>query len=191
MSDPQEQLAALRRRDPAAFAALFDEYADRIYRLALGLLGDEQEADAVVQDTFLRLFERLDQFEGRSSLGTWLYRVAYNRCMDQLRRSRPVQTLDGAGDEPLPLPANLTQWGRLPEQQLTDEEIRQALDQAILSLPDHYRIIFILREIEGLSTAQAAEVAGVSVSAAKVRLHRARLQLRERLAAHFAVPAQE
>ena len=189
MADDEKLLAALRDRDPTAFADLFEQYADRIYRLAVGLLGDEQEADAVVQDTFLRLFERLDQFEGRSSLGTWLYRVAYNRSMDQLRRDRPVVSLEAVAEDPLPAPAILAAWERLPEQQLSDEEVQRALEQAIASLPEHYRLIFLLREVEGLSTVETAEVAGISAGAAKVRLHRARLLLRERLAEQFAAPA--
>ena len=93
MLNEREMVAALRRRDPAAFSQLFETYSDKVYRLAVGLLEDETEAEGVVQDTFMRLFEKLDQFEGRSKLSTWLYRVAYNLCQDRLRKRRPVSSL--------------------------------------------------------------------------------------------------
>ena len=125
MLNEQEILAALRRRDPAAFGQLFEAYSDRIYRLAVGLLEDETEAEGVVQDTFMRLFQRLDQFEGRSKLGTWLYRVAYNLCQDRLRKRRPVSPLelDANDDETIPVPTIFVDWSRVPERYLTDEEI--------------------------------------------------------------------
>lgn len=185
-TDDRELVAALRRRDPAAFATAFDRYADKLYRLALGLLGDELEADGVVQETFIRLFGRLDSFEGRSSLGTWLYRVAYNLSMDHLRRRRPELSLDDEEEEMAAGTATVAEWGRLPEEALSNDEVRQALDEAISALPEHYRVVFILREIEGLSTQETAEVTEISTSAAKVRLHRARLFLRERLTEQFA-----
>jgi len=185
-ADDQELVAALRRRDPAAFATAFDRYADKIYRLALGLVGDELEADGVVQETFVRLFQKLDSFEGRSSLGTWLYRVAYNLSLDHLRKRRPELSIDDEGEEMAAVAATVADWGRLPEEALSNEEVREALDEAIAGLPEHYRVVFILREIEGLSTEETAEITEISISAAKVRLHRARLFLRERLTEQFA-----
>ena len=185
-ADEQELVAALRRRDPAAFATAFDRYADKVYRVALGLLGDELEADAVVQEAFVRLFQKLDSFEGRSSLGTWLYRVAYNLSLDHLRKRRPALSIDDEVEEVAVVTENVTEWSRLPEETLSNEEVREALDEAIASLPEHYRVVFILREIEGLSTKETAEVTEISISAVKVRLHRARLFLRERLAEQFA-----
>ena len=125
MLSEQEMLAALRRRDPAAFSQLFETYSDRIYRLAVGLLENEIEAEGVVQDTFMRLFERLDQFEGRSKLGTWIYRVAYNLCQDRLRIQRPAYTLtmDVDDDETLPVPEIFVDWSQVPERYLTEAEI--------------------------------------------------------------------
>lgn len=186
MNDDRSILEALQRRDPEAFALLFEQYSDKIYRLAMGLLEDENEAEAVVQDTFLRLFERLDQFEGRSQLGTWLYRIAYNRSIDTLRRRRPLVRLDlDEDDDSLPVPVVLADWRHLPETVLSDAEVTAALDNAIRNLPEIYRSVFILREIEGLSTQATADIVGISLSSAKVRLHRARLQLRESLAGAF------
>lgn len=187
MPDEQALISALRQRDPSAFARVFDRYADKIYRLAVGMLEDEIEADGVVQDTFLRLFERLDSFEGRSQLGTWLYRVAYNGAVDRLRRRRPTVSLDESSDVVGAAPALLADWSHLPEQVLSTAEVQAALDEAIAALPEAYRVVFILREIEGLSTDETAAVVALTAGAVKVRLHRARLFLRERLAEQFAV----
>jgi RNA polymerase sigma-70 factor (ECF subfamily) len=183
MFSEQELLMTLRHRDADAFTLLFETYSDKIYRLAIGLLEDEAEAEGIVQETFLRFFERLDQFEGRSEVGTWLYRVAYNASIDQLRRHKPLVSMDFIDDEEnLPLPAVFADWSQWPERQLSDAEVTAELDKAIASLPEKYRAIFILREIEGLSTRETAQVTDLSISAVKVRLHRARLSLREHLA---------
>jgi RNA polymerase sigma-70 factor (ECF subfamily) len=187
MPSEQELVAALRRREPDAFERLFETYSDKAYRLAVALLEDETEADCVVQDTFLRLLERLDQFEGRSQLSTWLYRVAYNISVDRLRKRRPTVTMaEEANDDAIPSPTVLVDWEHLPESLLTESEMAAELKSAIAALPEKFRVVFILREIEGLSTAETAVVTDLSLSAVKVRLHRARLFLRERLAESFA-----
>lgn len=187
MYSEEELLARLRRRDPEAFSYLFETYADKIYRVAVGVVRDEEEAEGVVQETFLRLFQRLEQFEGRSKLSTWLYRVAYNLSIDRVRKRRPQVSLDDdSGDEPLPAPVILADWRQAPEQQLSDAEVAEALDAAIAGLNEKYRTVFVLREVEGLSTVETAEVIGIKPGAVKVRLHRARLFLRERLSQTFA-----
>jgi len=179
----EELLIALRRRDPDAFTLLFETYSDKVYRLAVGLLEDETEAEGVVQDSFLRLFERLDQFEGRSKLSTWLYRVAYNLAIDRLRKRRPTVALaDEFEDDDLPSPVILADWRDAPEQLLTAAEVTAELDKAIATLPPKYKVVFTLRDVEGLSTRETAVITNLSLSAVKVRLHRARLFLRERLA---------
>ena len=187
MFDEQQLLSALRRRDPAAFSQLFEAYSDKLYRLAVGLLENETEAEGVVQDTFMRLIERLDQFEGRSALGTWLYRIAYNLCQDRLRKRKPISSLilDNGDDDALPIPTVYIDWKQLPEYCLTAAEINSELDKAISTLPPKLKAVFILREVEGLSTQACAEALDISISATKVRLHRARLLLREQLAAYF------
>lgn len=187
MLNEQELLPALRRRDSAAFNQLFETYSDKVYRLAFSQLGNEDEAEGVVQDAFLRLFERLDQFEGRARLSTWLYRVAYNLCQDRLRQRRPLLSLnEDNDDDDLPAPTVLIDWEDLPEQYLSAAEVSAELDRAIATLPPKLKTVFTLREMEGLSTQECAEVLGISANAAKVRLHRARLLLREQLAAYFA-----
>ncbi len=188
MKDDAALLHALQKGDPAALASLFETYADRVYRLALGLLQDPLHAEDVVQDTFLAAISNLERFEGRSSLGTWLYRVAYNASMDRLRRQREDLPLDEDPDTDegeIPLPEVLIDWEMTPEELLADDETRAYLDQAISELPESLRAVFILRDIEELSTAETAEALGISVGAAKVRLHRARLTLRELLSEYF------
>ncbi|WP_420629111.1 RNA polymerase sigma factor [Candidatus Leptofilum sp.] len=181
-NDADSLLAALRNRTPDAFAHVFEQYSDKLFRLAVSLLKDEVAAEGVVQDTFLRFIERLDQFEGRANLGTWLYRIAQNLSIDRLRKRKPDVVLE---DEPedgrLPAPVCLVDWQQWPEKLLTDSEVGQALDDAIAALPEKFRIIFVLREVEGLSTQETADIANLSISATKVRLHRARLFLREHL----------
>jgi RNA polymerase sigma-70 factor (ECF subfamily) len=187
MMNEQEMLAALRRRDPDAFSQLFESHSDKVYRLAVGLLENEGEAEEVVQDAFMRLFERLEQFEGRSKLSTWLYRVTYNLCQDRLRKRRPEVALamDIDDEDPIPVPRIFVDWSQVPERYLTEAEITAELDRAIATLPPNLKAVFMLREIEGLSTKECADVLEISGSATKVRLHRARLLLREQLAEYF------
>jgi RNA polymerase sigma-70 factor (ECF subfamily) len=184
-SEEANLIAGLQRRDPQAFETLFDAYADRVYRIAAGMLGNDADAQEVVQATFLSVFEAIDRFEPRARLGTWLYRIAYNHALMLIRRRHPVETLpddDGA----LTVPETLVDWSTLPESHLLSEEAQGALRAAIMSLPGGLRAAFVLRDIEGLSTADCAQVQGISEVACKVRLHRARLALRERLSIYFS-----
>jgi RNA polymerase sigma-70 factor (ECF subfamily) len=183
--DEQALITALRQRDPAALAQTFERYADRLYRLAVGLLHDEQQADGVVQNTFLALITHIDSFEGRSGIGTWLYRVAYNECMQRLRRSRPQLELDDLAHDDEVTPACLIDWRDLPEEAATSHEGQAEMAQAIASLKPEMRAVFLLRDIEELSTQETAAILSISESLVKVRLHRARLALREQLAAYF------
>ncbi len=189
MKDETALLRALIAGEPEAFAQAFETYADPIYRLALGLLRDESLAEDVVQDTFLTAIAKLKGFEGRSKLSTWLYRVAYNKSIDLVRKrvDAPLPEDDPELDlgSP-PLPKVLVDWGMAPEEILADQEARGQLDRAIGSIPESLRAVFILRDIEQLSTAETAESVGISEGAVKVRLHRARLALRESLASYFA-----
>ncbi len=187
IQDEAALLQALQAGDSAALAAVFDAYADRLYRLALGLLQDPAEAEDIVQEAFLTLMTHLDRFEGRSRVGTWLYRVAYNASLDRLRRRRPepLPEEDPEGPDIPPMPRALVEWRLTPEEILANAEALAQLDEAIAELPESLRAVFILRDIEGLSTAETAEALGISPGAVKVRLHRARLALREQLSETF------
>ncbi len=189
-SDDGALLARLQDDDPEAFRALFEAHADRVYRLALSLLRDPSRAEDVVQETFLAALTHLGRFEGRARLGTWLYRVAYNASLSQLRQrvEEELPAEDDAPEDqaPIPMPRTFVDWDLTPETLLGDSEARAQLDAAIAALPESQRAAFLLRDVEGLSTAETAEALGLSEAAVKVRLHRARLALREHLSAYFA-----
>jgi RNA polymerase sigma-70 factor (ECF subfamily) len=188
-SPPAISLDALRSGDPQALAALFEAYADRIYRLALSLLRDPAAAEDIVQETFVSAITHLDRFEGRSSLGTWLYRVGYNASLDWLRRRKdePLPP-DEPGDESddVPLPRSLVEWTLTPESRQAEGEMAAELDRAIGELSEGLRVVFLLRDVDELSTQETADALGLTEGAVKVRLHRARLALREKLADYFA-----
>ncbi|RMF33105.1 MAG: sigma-70 family RNA polymerase sigma factor [Chloroflexi bacterium] len=187
--DEAALLSRLRAGDRAAFAYLVEVHSPHVYRVALKLLGDEQEAEEVLQETFLNAFEKIGQFEGRARLGTWLYRIATNLALMRLRKRRPLTVpLDepfegGDGGE---MPRELLDWSRLPEEELLSAEARAEMDAAIAALPETLRSVFVLRDIEGLSIRETADVLGLSVPAVKSRLLRARLALRKRLSDYFA-----
>ncbi len=175
-------LEAMRRGEPGCLGDLFEIWADRLYGLALRLLGDPAAAEDVVQEAFLKLMAGASRIEGRSRLATWLYRVAYNAAMDRLRdQKRELQVPEDGDEGALPMPSVLVDFRLSPEAALHDSELRGALDAAIAALPPTRRAAFLLRDVEGLSTSDAAEALGISEANLKVRLHRARLQLRERL----------
>lgn len=186
-------IARIQVGDKSACADCIERHGPGVYRLALRLMRDEAEAEDVMQETFLNAFKAINRFEGRSGLSTWLYRIAYNAAMMRLRRAEP-QTV--AVDEPelsgegQPVPRQLFDWCCLPEQDFDTAEARRELEQAIRELPEKLRAVFILRELEGLSTEAAAETLDLSPEAVKTRLHRARLWLRERLSGYFSELAQ-
>jgi RNA polymerase sigma-70 factor (ECF subfamily) len=189
MLSGNELLHRLQAGDPLAFAQLVEENENQIYNLALRMLNNPQEAEDVLQETFLSAFKALPGFEGRSSLSTWLYRIASNASLMRLRKKQPDTV---SVDEPLTLeegdmvPRQLVDWSGIPEEILLSGESRQVMDAAVAKLPEALRVVFILRDIEGLSTQETGEVVGLSEGAVKTRLHRARLQLREMLSAYFA-----
>jgi RNA polymerase sigma-70 factor (ECF subfamily) len=182
-------LRKLQAGDPVAFAQFVEENQRTIYNLALRMLNEPQEAEDVLQETFLSAYKALPKFEGRSSLSTWLYRIASNASLMRLRKKQPDQV---SVDEPLTsdtgdnIPRQFVDWSSAPEDELLNSESRRVMDEAVAELPQSLRIVFVLRDIEGLSTAETGEVLALSESAVKTRLHRARLQLRERLSAYFA-----
>ncbi len=186
-------LTRLQAGDKSACAECIERHAPEVYRLALRLMRSEAEAEEVVQETFLSAFKAIDAFEGRSSLSTWLYRIAHNAALMRLRRAEPdtvpvdAPDLDGDGVQ---VPRQLFDWCCLPEQDYDTAEARQELELAIRELPEKLRAVFVLRELEGLSTEATAEALDLSLEAVKTRLHRARLWLRERLADYFTELAQ-
>ena len=181
-------LEALQAGDRTAFARLVDAYSTQIYRLALKMLADEQDAEDVLQNTFMKALQSIENFEGRSSLSTWLYRIAVNEALMSLRRHKPTVSvaMDYEDDEDeLQHPAQFTDWCCLPEEDLLSAESKKHLDKAIRSLPEKLRIVFILRDIEGLSIRETGETLDLTETAVKTRLLRARLNLREQLSSYY------
>ena len=192
--DEQALIERLRAGDKSACAECVERHSSGVYRLALRLTQNEAEAEDIVQETFLSAFKSIKSFEGRSGLGTWLYRITYNAAMMRLRRAQPitvpVDEADSGEDGSGLVPEQLFDWCCLPEQDFETAETRAVLEQAILALPEKLKAVFVLRELEGLSTEATAETLGLSVENVKTRLHRARLWLRERLAPYFTELAQ-
>ncbi len=189
--DERELIERLRAGDKAACDQCIERHSAGVYRLALRLVRDEAEAEDVMQETFLNAFRGITRFDGRSSLNTWLYRITYNAALGRLRRYSPeTVSVDEAGDDGRPLPRALFDWCCLPEEDFDTAEAHTELDQAIRELPAGLRAVFVLRELNELSTDETAEALGVSIAAVKTRLHRARLWLRERLSGYFTERAR-
>jgi len=180
---------ALKAGDRESFAVMVDEYSPKLYKLALRMLGDPLEAEDVLQETFLKAFRGISNFRGSSKLSTWLYRITANEALMRLRK-KELDTLPV--DEPYSLadgsevPRELKDWCCLPEDELMNAEAQDKLDDAIDTLSPTLRAAFVLRDLQGLSTRDAADVLQISEAAIKTRLLRARLQLREILSGYFS-----
>lgn len=191
MSENKTEISveALRAGDREEFSRLVDTYSGPIYRLALKMLGIPTDAEDVLQNTFMKAFQHLKEFEGRSSLSTWLYRIASNEALMLLRKHRPEITLSDAAPEDDDnsdySPAQFTDWCCLPEDEFLSSESQAALDRAVQHLPETQRIVFVLRDIEGLSIQETSEALNLSETAVKTRLLRARLRLREELSTYY------
>jgi len=189
--DEAALVQALQNGEHDACACMLKQFAPRVYAVAMRMMGDPDEAEEVLQETFISACKNIHRFEGRSALNTWLHRIATNAALMRLRKRKnkevsldnPIESLDG--DD---IPRQIEDWDYYPADLALNSETRDVLEQAIATLPDTLRSVFVLREIEGYSTAEVAEMLDISVSAAKVRLHRARLRLRELLTPYFTEP---
>ncbi len=183
-------VARLKAGDMSACTVCVEAHSDGLYRLAFRLLRDQAAAEDVVQETFLNAFKSLGQFDGRSRLSTWLFRIAYNNALMRLRAQKPVEPLGDDSDfEAVATPASVVPWRETPEEVVEQGEVVQVLEEAIASIPKSLSVVFQLRDVEGRSTAETAQILGLTEGTVKVRLHRARLALRERLSDYFGEPA--
>ncbi|MBI4381829.1 MAG: sigma-70 family RNA polymerase sigma factor [candidate division NC10 bacterium] len=180
----------IKEGEQSAFERLVERFQDRVYRLALRISRNPQDAEEITQEVFLTIYQKIVTFEARAAFGTWLYRIATNAALMKIRSRRaqneltiedylPQFTEEGHHRFPV------ADWGDDPERPLLDQESREALENAISALPPDYQVPVLLRDVEGLSNAEVAEVLRVSVPALKARLHRARLVLRGMLANYF------
>src|ERR1043165_9541866 len=179
-------VAQSREGDPRAFGELVKRYEGKIFRLAQHITQNREDAEDVLQETFMKAYEHLEQFKGDSKFYTWIVRIAVNQALMKLRRRRTDksfsldETIDTGEDTVV---REIATWEENPEQRFSREEIAQIMDSAIETLEPIYRSVFVLRDVEDLSTEETAEALGLSVPAVKSRLLRARLQLREKLTA--------
>jgi RNA polymerase sigma-70 factor (ECF subfamily) len=187
-ADDTELLRVAREGDANAFDALIRRHDRFLYRVARSILLDDYEAEDVVQETFIKAFKRLMDFRGEASLSTWLTRIALNEALARKRRRRNTVELGALQDrtnaqiEPSPMIAPTQD----PEVTAAQHQIRKLLERAIDGLPDSLRTVFVMRDVEELSTAEAARLLGLSEPTVKTRLHRARRMLREILGDQFA-----
>ena len=176
----EEVIRRIRAGEPELFEILMRRYNQRLYRVARSIVKNEAEAEDVMQQAYVNAYAHLDQFAERARFSTWLTRIAVHEALGRLRRRRRVQEVD-VSSETEGTGATLTSGEASPEQQALAAELRLLLEGAVDALPHTSRAAFVLREVEGLSTAEAAECLGVSEDVVKTRLHRARLQLRKEL----------
>jgi len=173
-----------RQGDRTAFNELVNRNAQKVFRMARHMTRNDQDAEDVLQEAFLKAFSRLDQFQGDAKFSTWLTRIAVNESLMRLRKGRNSKTVSldeelEVGDSAIP--REVADDGEDPEQTYGRTEMREILEGAIDSLAEGYRTVFVLRDVEGFSTEETAEMLDLSVSAVKSRLLRARLQLRDKL----------
>ena len=180
--------------DSSALEALMSRHSSRVYRLAYGIARNHADAEEIVQDVFLTLVTKGAGFEGHAALTTWMYRVTTNAALNKRRGKR--RELEVSLEEHLPTFKEdghregdrsyvLADWSGMPEERLESAEVRKILEQAIDSLPDHYRAVLILRDVEELSNEEVAQIMDDSLASVKSRLHRARMALREQLTRHL------
>ena len=194
-NDPKEDLHLIynaQKGDQRAFSKLVRNYEDLVFRFAFHVCRDEEKAGETMQDTFVNVYKKLDQFDGKSKFTTWLYRIVANNCLMKRRkrkldlasfsldategfRNNPLKDSEGNAIQTVP------SWKKTPLDSVINEELKTTLDGAIGRLPMEYRIVFALRDIEGKSAGETAKILKLSVPAVKSRLRRARMFLREQL----------
>jgi RNA polymerase sigma-70 factor (ECF subfamily) len=188
---PAEFVEALKRKEASAFEQLIAQHGAMLYRVALRLLGQREEAEDVLQEALLKVYQNIHTFDGRAALTTWLYRIVVNTALMRLRAQTriPKEVLDTTG----PLftdegehAQEVAEWALTPEAVLLRQETLSVLQQGIERLPELYRAVYVLAEIEGLPYQEIATILDLSVGTVKTRLHRARLFLRAMLADYFA-----
>jgi RNA polymerase sigma-70 factor (ECF subfamily) len=180
-------VAAAKAGDASAFEELVNRYERKIFRLTMNITRNREDAEDAMQDAFMKAYSHLDRFHEDSRFYTWLVRIAANEALMRLRKRRPNQL---SLDEPIEgeddfIPQQIEDWGPSPEQRFAQTEMRDILRGVIEELPPDFRVVFLLRDVEGLSTEETATTVGISEAAVKSRLLRARLKLRQKLDTRF------
>jgi len=182
--DPDfEIVERVRNGETDAFEELVRKHGRRVYRSLLGILGKPEETEDALQDAFLKAFQHLPNFEGRSRFSTWLVRIAINTGLQRLRSQKEVDSLDEENEEFRP--RNIQSWMATPEECYSREELRRLVEKEVMKLPVKYRVALVLRDLEELSTEEAAAALGLSIPGVKARILRGRLMLREAMVPYF------
>jgi len=180
-----ELVEGFKKGDAACFNEILERYTQKVHNLAVRITRNEEDAEEVLQDVFVTVYHKVDKFEGKSAFSSWLYRITVNTAFMKLRKRRqtPAVSLEDVN------PSIKESWTGADSQDMNTlcvrHEIRAALDQAVAKLPDEYRMIFILRDVDGLSNQEVGEILNLSVPAVKSRLHRSRLMLRKKLQRYY------
>jgi RNA polymerase sigma-70 factor, ECF subfamily len=186
-----ELLTALRQHEATAAGALITAYGDRAYRLAVRITGNAEDAEEVVQDAMLSVVRKIDTFRGESAFGSWFYRIVSNAAYGRRRRPAsievPLEEVLPAFNEHGRHASLFRDWSSSVDDPAVQRQLRDVLTSAIDALPPHYRAVIVLRDVEGLSTAEVADALGIPVPTAKTRAHRARLVLRKRLSTFMEI----
>jgi len=183
--DPDfEIVVRVRDGETDAFEELVRKHGRRVYRSLLGILGSAEEAEDALQDAFLKAFLHLPNFEGRSRFSTWLVRIAINTGLQRVRSRKEVDSLDEENEEFRP--RNIQAWSDTPEEFYSREELRRLVEKEVMKLPVKYRVALMLRDLEELSTEEAAAALGLSIPGLKARVLRGRLMLRESMVPYFS-----
>lgn len=180
----EELVRKSKEDDERAFGELVSRYETKVYNLALRMVRNPEDAEDVLQDTFLRAYRGIKSFQGASTFSTWIYRITANSALMRLRKKQ-LPTVSIEDQDERETPVSIADWTPGPVERLLTQELQHEMDEAIEALPPEFRQVFILRDVEELSNAEVAEILDLSVAAVKSRLHRARLKVRNRLAGYF------
>src|SRR5215467_14078914 len=177
----EEVVSRVLAGESALYELLMRRHNQRLYRVARAILRDDAEAEDVMQDAYVRAYQNLGTFEGRAKFSTWLTRIAVHEALARCQKRSRFQSLDDSNSQYGDVMNAATSSDRSPEQKSYDQELSVVLEKAVLSLPDDYRMVFVLRDVEGMSTEETAQSLNLTQENVKVRLHRAHAKLRKEL----------
>lgn len=180
----QEIIKQILSGDKDKYELLIRKYNPRLYRVALSILGEDALIEDVMQDAYIKAYRQLHTFEGRSSFSTWLTRILINECMMKMRQTKRAAEVYQSGHDNIAEPHHVA----TPERKALNSELKQVLETAISALPEKYRMVFVMREIEGMSVAETVDVLGVGEANVKTRLSRAKEMLRTQLMTSYSMP---
>jgi len=183
-------IQAINKDRADRFEELVNRYERRIFNFGMWMCGNVQDAEDMVQDTFLNVYRYLKSFRYETKFKNWIYRIASSVCIKKRRKSKFAPEKELSLDELVPgkdggIPREIPDWASVPLDQLLNEELSSRIKEEILTLPEKYRMVLLLRDIEGFSTAETAQILDLTTSNVKVRLHRARMFLRDKLKQYF------